>query len=96
MNALQEERVPTCFPGEMAHWLLDVHLAGAAVCAWKPKVSDNEAVCVCVAMTVVAGIICVDGLGVPLFIGHVTPWGRTNWWPLFCPRCSQRHRDAVA
>lgn len=26
-----------------------------------------------------AEMICVDGSGVPLFIGHVTPWGRTNW-----------------
>lgn len=32
-----------------------------------------------------AEIICVDGLGVPLFIGHVTPWGRTNWWPQRAP-----------
>lgn len=45
-------------------------------------------------------MICVDGSGVPLFIGHVTPWGRTNWWPpqksaLLCPRRSQRHRVAV-
>lgn len=23
----------------------------------------------------------MDGLGVPLFIGHVTPWGWTNWCP---------------
>lgn len=28
-----------------------------------------------------AEMICVDGSGVPLFIGHVTPWGRTNWCP---------------
>lgn len=28
-----------------------------------------------------AEMICVDDSGVPLFIGHVTPWGRTNWWP---------------
>lgn len=28
-----------------------------------------------------AEMICVDGWGVPLFIGHVTPWGRTNWCP---------------
>jgi len=32
-----------------------------------------------------AEIICVDGLGVPLFIDHVTPWGRTNWWPHRAP-----------
>lgn len=49
-----------------------------------------------------AEMICVDGSGVPLFIGHVTPWGRTNWCPpppqknpLLCPWCSQRHWVAV-
>lgn len=42
---------------------------------------------ICVAMTPKgkAEIICVDGSGVPLFIGHVTPWGRTNWWPQRAP-----------
>lgn len=44
-------------------------------------------------------LICVDSLGVLLFIGYITPWGRTNWWPqgtlCFVPQSSQRHQGAV-
>ena len=86
----EREQVPSHPPDKVTHWRPGA-LFGPAGRAFK---SRRSTFCkqgwICVAMTAQppkekAEIICVDGLGVPLFIGHVTPWGRTNWWPQRAP-----------
>lgn len=79
-----KKQVPSFSFDKVTHWCPDARFF---LDQWAVPLNQEEPCWkqgwICVAMTLnwEAEIICVDGFGVSLFIGHVTPWGRTNWWP---------------